>query len=536
MEHRGLAEFKDRVEAIFITLLALAGIYLVLKWLVTDVIARYRALQVVFTGPAIRAAKEADDIVDGNVNEADEGEGEQDVVEEAEDADADAATARKSVQRLQKLRAWLFNRENEHQVVAGGTVLIVALLLAGGILTSKAPTFGDNSHAHLSARDALGERQIFGDSAVYYLPFEYTNLSGALIPVMTCAHYDDLSRVHDAVLGSRSTQLIVASRAPKSAKTAPIATADPMRELVKSHCFMEEKSVLPLELAQRATLSVPWKVADIQQRPYVWKARTAGGSVQHVSFDDHAHEPWISVLAVTQDGKGVAPVVVALNSLASLAERWHRGMLDEAEREQLKEDPECLCAEHLGIIDSGLYFLYTEADGRWQLLMHPVVTMNLTKPGQQTNISYNKRLRFPAQIDAEYNPGPCEHFGRLEVSYLNLQRLFDTPAGRTELAKLVPRWVPPESGTEANTPVDEEGSAETDDEDGAEQEADDDIGVTKFHVLSLSALTLKQSATVQKVELTGLANGCLHHCARMSTIARIHLRMPLVTQPVVVYN
>lgn len=436
------------------------------------------------------------------------------LVEEEEEEEEEVGAATAAVPLLPPQDPY---SKNETLLFGAFVALFVAWLLvhtfSGG--ASYLATFEQQHQSSVpqTARERLGPRHLLDDGPCsYYEPFDYRVApKGVPVPVVSCMCVAEMERLLEKSIS-------------RTLDAKEFASVVAMHKFVSTICLFEDASfaALPYPREVLKTLPIPWKLST----PHPLSGYPT--QVTHFMLSANTSEdadlvPYVSVLAVTVNTRPakLLPALVAVEDLRASAQRWHEEMLAEAKRERFLPDDPCLCAEHLGIVDSGVYFHYA-AEGTWSVMLHPVVEANLTRENERSEVEYNPRLGFPAFIDAAYNASAAVHYGRVEVAYLDLELLVQSPVHRGELAAVLPRWVKQQVvKAEAMSP---EGNTLQPYVAPLQPVPDETLtDVAPFHVCPLTALRPSQSVAWRKRQLTGAPNACFHHCRQLSTIARERL-------------
>ncbi len=396
------------------------------------------------------------------------------------------------------LNARIPDRFRRDTFVLNGAVLVFAfalgywLLMGNAIVSSPhAVTLEDAIDGGGAEEQGLGPVRVFNNSVHYFLSAKFgVNMKREMVPLVSCQHYPAIDAVHAKILGARITPLATTAVSDPQAKAA----ADPMteyavdnvRERARGMCVLEQSAVVSVDdheqgHSEHLARLLFW---ELQPNPQS-TAWFSDAPIEAAIVTEHG-ERYYRVMMVQKNVVG--PMVVSEKDLLNAAHEWYFQMMTQATQERLIEDDPCICAEHFGILGSGLFFTYAEATQSWRVELHTGVTRNMTQPHRGSHLSYSDKLPFPYPVDKKYAVGDVPHYGRVMVTYLDPVALFETPKGRSEVQ--------------------------------AELNADRTNAL--LNLASLVNLTRVMnnpaSSAVITRELVDFENGCYHHCHAMATV------------------
>ena len=194
------------------------------------------------------------------------------------------------------------------------------------------------------------------------------------------------------------------------------------------------------------------------------------------------------------------PVVLREAALHEAAARWLRRLRAAAKGGARDRDYPCLCAAHLGLVQSGLALLHDADARRWRVLLNVRVVTNVTlsrdwSGGSCFEYPEYAGLHFPMDVDARLGVADVEHAELSDVAYVELSALLDAPDAERRVAQAGhPQWLATAAAPE-------------DDDDGQRPELPSRQG--DF----LAIVPLARLAPIeQSLRLEGLAQSCVQHC------------------------
>jgi hypothetical protein len=263
----------------------------------------------------------------------------------------------------------------------------------------------------------------------YYTASLYINeIKKQQIPLVDCFYHHAIDTVHLGVLKSPRQEATDAVAVKTISIVSPYAV-DKTREEARTLCVADAK--LPGKYFNTSDAIFMMK----QQNFIPLNAWNGKRRITNISWIEHA---LITAILLSENGTRYARVVSAftrqdvytfepqilnLELFLETVTSYYNQMVDYSRTHRLLSDPPCLCMPHFGIVGSGLFLRYH--DHQWQLILHPNVTRNLTRPGTVTHIDYGIALEFPYFVDALYNVDEVTHYNRIEVQYIDLSGPID---------------------------------------------------------------------------------------------------------------